>query len=574
MRHPDEIQKNITKDTQDIEHDDLKCFFCEETPMNIFYQYVANLYMESALYDQLKHNEMSISEESIICEKCHKYLKSKCEVKCVLCERMRAKKDTYLFNRKRYKSIPSDNEKWNEILIDKNRRQYICKMCHTDIQTQFKCVCCKLKYDTHLCKDYNSTDYDFTHFIVSRCLQYVDSEVQSYICLSCHRGLQKTNDENPIVPYYVNDKAITTAAKFLKSLQDKPEYVCTCCHHLLFKNTVKLFNIDRYDMDNYIVKKCLSYRYRMKIFKYNIYTGKSQYKQHEWLNTNQMDSDTDCEYMDEYICIQCSTSLQCSKPRIPDQACANQLNLDSIPQDLSELSTIERRLISYRLPFITLIAMRKYGGHYKVNGPPVNVPAKLDQIVEMLPQMPNELQLVPLKLKCKLEYKTYYMYDTVCKDHIIGALTWLKNHNHLYMNIQINYNWYSSVPEQDIPEILLSGDKVEESQNHHNKRQNIICATCEHRSSHKSTEDTSYVMMKSSEKNSDIAEDYSELVEDQIALEQKENLTGDVLPSVLQYEEVENAIFQCAPAQNNIPRYVLLDDQFELLAFPDLFPLA
>ena len=122
-----------------------------------------------------------------------------------------------------------------------------------------------MKYDTHLCKDHNSTDYDFTHFIVSQCLQYVDSEVQSYICLSCHRGLQKTNDENPIVPYYVNDKAITTAAKFLKSLQDKPEYVCTCCHHLLFKNTVKLFNIDRYDMDNYIVKKCLSHRYWMKI---------------------------------------------------------------------------------------------------------------------------------------------------------------------------------------------------------------------------------------------------------------------------------------------------------------------
>ena len=116
-------------------------------------------------------------------------------------------------------------KKWNEILTDKNRRQYICKMCHTDIQTQFKCVCCKLKYDTHLCKDYNSTDYDFTHFIVSWCLQYVDSEVQSYICLSCHRGLQKTNDENPTVPYYVNNKAITIAAKFLKSLQDKPEYV-------------------------------------------------------------------------------------------------------------------------------------------------------------------------------------------------------------------------------------------------------------------------------------------------------------------------------------------------------------
>ena len=64
-------------------------------------------------------------------------------------------------------------------------------------------------------------------------------------------------------------------------------------------------------------------------------------------------------------------------------------------------------------PFLTLIAMRMYGRHYKINGPPVNVPAKLDKIVEMLPRMPNELKLIPLKLKHKLEYKSYYMFDVV-----------------------------------------------------------------------------------------------------------------------------------------------------------------
>ena len=60
--------------------------------------------------------------------------------------------------------------------------------------------------------------------------------------------------------------------------------------------------------------------------------------------------------------------------------------------------------------------MRKYGGHYKINGPPVNVPATLDHIVEILPRMLNDLQLHPLKLKRKLEYKGYYMYDVVRKD--------------------------------------------------------------------------------------------------------------------------------------------------------------
>ena len=29
--------------------------------------------------------------------------------------------------------------------------------------------------------------------------------------------------------------------------------------------------------------------------------------------------------------------------------------------------------------------MKRYGGHYKVNGPPVSVPATLDQIIEILP---------------------------------------------------------------------------------------------------------------------------------------------------------------------------------------------
>ena len=74
--------------------------------------------------------------------------------------------------------------------------------------------------------------------------------------------------------------------------------------------------------------------------------------------------------------------------------------------------------------------------------------------------------------------------------------------------------------------------------------------------------------------NCNMTTDDSELLEDQIALEWKENLTGHVLPSMLQFENLENAIFQCASGQNNISRYILLDDEFEVLAFPDLFPLG
>ena len=64
----------------------------------------------------------------------------------------------------------------------------------------------------------------------------------------------------------------------------------------------------------------------------------------------------------------------------------------------------------------------------------------------------------------------------------------------------------------------------------------------------------------------------TELAEEQIAINHRQELTGDPLPSVVQFENLENQIYQCAPGENNIPKYILLDNDFEILAFPDLFP--
>ena len=64
----------------------------------------------------------------------------------------------------------------------------------------------------------------------------------------------------------------------------------------------------------------------------------------------------------------------------------------------------------------------------------------------------------------------------------------------------------------------------------------------------------------------------TEEAEEQIAINRRQELTGDPLPTVVQYENLENQIYQCAPGENNIPKYILLDNDFEVLAFPDLFP--
>ena len=64
----------------------------------------------------------------------------------------------------------------------------------------------------------------------------------------------------------------------------------------------------------------------------------------------------------------------------------------------------------------------------------------------------------------------------------------------------------------------------------------------------------------------------TELAEEQIAVNHRQELTGDPLPSVVQFENLENQIYQCTPRENNIPKYILLDNDCEVLAFPDLFP--
>ena len=49
----------------------------------------------------------------------------------------------------------------------------------------------------------------------------------------------------------------------------------------------------------------------------------------------------------------------------------------------------------------------------------------------------------------------------------------------------------------------------------------------------------------------------TELVEDQAAVNHRQQLTDDPLPSVVQFEHLENQIYQCAPGENNIPTTIV-----------------
>ena len=220
--------------------------------------------------------------------------------------------------------------------------------------------------------------------------------------------------------------------------------------------------------------------------------------------------------------------------------------------------------------------MRQYGTHYKVNAQPVNVPATLDQIIEILPHMPSESQLHPVKLKHMLEYKSHYMYDMIHRDWFISAITGWKDTIPHYADIKLNEHWYNDIAAKELSVQIDENDncitvtedavldqtlqKENASKDKLNKEDNRQLFTKQIESTDEKTIDT-----KSDDED-------TELVEEQAAVNCRQELTGDPLPSVVQFENLENQIYQCIPGENNIPKYILLDNDFEVLAFPDLFP--
>ena len=144
---------------------------------------------------------------------------------------------------------------------------------------------------------------------------------------------------------------------FHKNRSVGPEYICTCCNQLWYRSSVTQCNASLYQScSRKILDLCL--------------TGLKSIDKIEW------------------ICATCHSNLKAGK--LPTCAKANKMTFPEKPDVLKDLTPLEERLISPRIPFMQVRELPS-GGQLSIHGNVVNVPADVNSTVSVLPRPINEI---------------------------------------------------------------------------------------------------------------------------------------------------------------------------------------
>ena len=57
------------------------------------------------------------------------------------------------------------------------------------------------------------------------------------------------------------------------------------------------------------------------------------------------------------------------------------------------------------------------------------------------------------------------MYDMICRDHVISAITWLKQHSSHYKDITLNGHWYSDIAPRQLVQLDESDNCITVNEN-------------------------------------------------------------------------------------------------------------
>ena len=199
---------------------------------------------------------------------------------------------------------------------------------------------------------------------------------------------------------------------FKRDIIDGPNFVCFSCNRCLFKRSVRILKEN--DISKLIAK------IGPDLF---IEAGLEA-----CINNTEL-----------IVCYGCFNSL--SKNKFPSLNVNNGLKVEQVPDDLSCISDLEQQLIARSLMFMKIkkLPTSRMGA---VVDQVISVPIEQTDVVKnvsKLPRHPSDAQIVAVKLKRKLEYKTAVLEEFIRPKTVIRALEILKEcGNEYYQHINVD----------------------------------------------------------------------------------------------------------------------------------------
>ena len=254
----------------------------------------------------------------------------------------------------------------------------------------------------------------------------------------------------------------------------------------------------------------------------------------------------------EWICATCHSNLKCGK--VPSCAKANKMTFPKKPNALKNLTPLEERLISPRIPFMQ-IRESPSGGQLGIHGNVVNVPADVNLTVNVLPRPMNESQTIPMKLKCRLSYKHHYQFQNVRPSTILEATRYLVQTSDIFKNEGIQVlNSYVTDQENNNEEWSEFIDKDATHETSGNLAENMYAEVQEN--TQRQTYDDSI--------HNDTDDEWCE---------ETERPSG-VMDTLLQEPDIiqdGDRIIRFAPGEGNRPLGLFMDKDSEFLSFPTIY---
>ena len=235
---------------------------------------------------------------------------------------------------------------------------------------------------------------------------------------------------------------------------------------------------------------------------------------------------------------------------MPPEALANNLAPEAVPEELEGINTLEEQLLALTIPFAKIVKL-PVGSQPGLKGPIVCVPSNISVTTNVLPRPVSDADIIPVKLKRKIDFKGHVNSKDVRTSKVKNALGYLRQHNPLYKDVQVNSNWDTILEDESLNQILENAN-LEPSET-----------------------DTEERVDEENDNNDDTTDEQ---------INEENHLNGVASDTCLQaidmateaLAEFQDGVFSVAPAQGNTPIGLFRDYKLdtEATSFPGLFPLG